>query len=578
MSNFSARASGVLPKVIENAPISIKIFVAPVLIVVFLVAMAVVARYGAVQQGEALSHFAEQTMPKSADMAGIADLVAAANTNLYRTVNWAANSEDGAKIEQGSHRTQATLAQARDAVARFDRRWTVSDREKAELTAIAKALETYSNAATNVVEMVASDAATAFIFLLTAEAGFDEVKTHLDALRAAQLAQTESSTRATVEAEADTRRLFLVLLAVSLVLAALVTVTVSRMIVRPIVGMTRAMTALAGGDGSVPILGVGRRDEVGRMAEALQVFKSVIGEADRLRAEQAAAATRADAERRATMYRLAEEFEAAVGGIVVAVSDAAAELEGTAGTLTRTADVTRSLSTSVAAASKQASTNVRSVASASEEMTTSIDEIGRHVHAAAGIATDAVRQTHETDERIAELSAAAGRIGAVVKLITAIAEQTNLLALNATIEAARAGNAGRGFAVVAQEVKALAAQTASATEEIGHQITEMQTATQLAVRAVKDIGVTIGRISQVSSTIAASVEEQAATTQEIARNVEEAATGTEHVASTIVDVSRGAGETGTASSRVMESARLLAKESSHLKSEVANFLTTVRSA
>jgi len=221
---------------------------------------------------------------------------------------------------------------------------------------------------------------------------------------------------------------------------------------------------------------------------------------------------------------------------------------------------------------------VQSVASATEEMTSSVNEISRQVQESAKISGEAVKQARDTDARINALSQAAGRIGDVVKLITAIAEQTNLLALNATIEAARAGEAGRGFAVVASEVKQLASQTAKATDEISTQIAGMQTATQESVAAIKEIGGTIARISEIASTIAAAVEEQGAATQEIARNVGEAAKGTAQVASNITDVNRGAGETGSASSQVLSSAQSLSSESNHLKAEVDKFLSTVRAA
>jgi methyl-accepting chemotaxis protein len=222
--------------------------------------------------------------------------------------------------------------------------------------------------------------------------------------------------------------------------------------------------------------------------------------------------------------------------------------------------------------------NVQSVASATDEMTASVTEIGRQMQQSSKIATEAVAQASRTDERIGALLQSAGRIGDVVKLITAIAEQTNLLALNATIEAARAGDAGRGFAVVAQEVKALAGQTAKATEEISTQIAGMQAATQESVAAIKEICATIGRISQISAAIAAAVEEQGAATQEIARNIGAAAHGTAQVATNITDVNRGAGETGAASTRVLSSAQSLSKQSGRLKVEVDKFLQTVRAA
>jgi methyl-accepting chemotaxis protein len=369
-----------------------------------------------------------------------------------------------------------------------------------------------------------------------------------------------------------------VLLAGGLALAAVIAFFTMRSIVPPIRQMTGAMTGLAAGDTSIAVPGTTRKDELGAMAGAVQVFKDNMIEAERLRAEQAETEKRVAAQRKADMHKLADEFQSAVGGIVETVSSASTELEAAAGTLTKTAEVTQQLSGAVAAASEQASANVQSVASATEEMTSSVNEISRQVQESSRIAVEAVKQAELTDRRIGELSKAAGRIGDVVKLITAIAEQTNLLALNATIEAARAGEAGRGFAVVASEVKQLASQTAKATDEIGTQIAGMQTATQDSVAAIKEIGGTIGRISEIAATIAAAVEEQGAATQEIARNIGEAAKGTQEVANNITDVNRGASETGSASSQVLSSAQSLSGESNHLKLEVDKFLLTVRAA
>ena len=232
----------------------------------------------------------------------------------------------------------------------------------------------------------------------------------------------------------------------------------------------------------------------------------------------------------------------------------------------------------VAAASEEASANVQSVASATEEMASSVNEISRQVQESSRIAHEAVDQARTTNDRVGELAKAASRIGDVVELINNIAGQTNLLALNATIEAARAGEAGRGFAVVASEVKALAEQTAKATGEISMQITGIQNATQESVGAIKQIGDTIGRMSEIASTIAAAVEEQGAATQEISRNVQQAAHGTTQVSSNIGDVQRGASETGSASAQVLSAAQLLSQDSERLKAEVGRFLNSVRAA
>jgi methyl-accepting chemotaxis protein len=351
-----------------------------------------------------------------------------------------------------------------------------------------------------------------------------------------------------------------------------------RAISRPISAMTVALTKLAGGDFNVALPGLSRRDEIGEMAGAARVFKDNMIETERLRAAQQAEQQAQSSQRREERLRLAAGFQDAVGSIVDKVSSEATELEAAASTLTGTAKTTLELSSVVSGASSEASSNIQSVAAATVEMTSSVEEIGRQVVESRKIAHSAVEHAKSTDARITALSEAAGRIGEVVKLITGIAEQTNLLALNATIEAARAGEAGRGFAVVAQEVKALAAQTAKATDEIGKQISGMQTATQESVDAIKEIGAVIVQISDVSGMIAAAVEEQGAATREIARNVQMASDGAARVGGAIADVHQGAADTGSASGQVLSSAQSLSDQASQLKLEVDSFLTSIRAA
>jgi methyl-accepting chemotaxis protein len=349
-------------------------------------------------------------------------------------------------------------------------------------------------------------------------------------------------------------------------------------IARPLRAMVDLLQALAGGKYEIAVHSTDRKDEVGDVARAALVFKENGLAKIRMETEQKEAETRVASQRKADMHRMADDFESAVGEIIEVVSSASNELEASANTLTSTAERSQRLSTAVAAASEEASTNVQSVASATEEMASSITEISRQVQESARMAGEAVGQARTTTDRVGELSKAATRIGDVVELINTIAGQTNLLALNATIEAARAGEAGRGFAVVASEVKALAEQTAKATGEIGQQINGIQAATNDSVNAIKEISVTIERLSEISSTIAAAVEEQGAATQEISRNVQQAAAGTEQVSSNITDVERGANETGSASSQVLSAAKSLSGDSNRLKLEVGKFLGTIRAA
>jgi len=350
-------------------------------------------------------------------------------------------------------------------------------------------------------------------------------------------------------------------------------------VARPMTRLNAAMGKMAGGDLDVAIPGARRGDEIGDIAKTVSVIRD---NAERKARDEVA--TRLDQDnqvataRRREMADLADGFERAVGNIVDNVSSASSQLEESAGGLTSTAEQAKELTVAVANASDEASGNVQAVASSTEEMSSSINEISRQVQESAGIANSAVEQARQTNERVAELAKAAARIGDVVELINNIASQTNLLALNATIEAARAGDAGRGFAVVASEVKALAQQTASATNEISQQISGIQAATKESVTAIAEIGNTIGRMSEIASTIASAVEEQGAATQEIARNVQQAAHGTKQVSANIADVQRGATATGSASSQVLSAAQSLSSESGRLKLEVGRFLDSVRAA
>jgi methyl-accepting chemotaxis protein len=346
---------------------------------------------------------------------------------------------------------------------------------------------------------------------------------------------------------------------------------------KPITAITEAMKKLAGHDLTTTITSVGRKDEIGAMAAAVQVFKDNMIEADRLTVAQEAERQIRD-KRSSTLDMLTRTFETKVGQLVGTLSSAATEMEATARSMTSTAEDTNVQSSAVAAAAQQASVNVQTVASAAEELSSSIAEISRQVAHSTKIATKAVDDAKRTDITVQALATGAQKIGEVVTLIQDIAGQTNLLALNATIEAARAGDAGKGFAVVASEVKSLANQTAKATEEISGQIDQIRDATQQAVTAIREITATIDSISEVATAIAAAVEQQGAATQEIARNVQQAAAGTQDVTTNISSVKTASTATGDAASQVLGAAGELAAQAEHLTSEVNTFLIEVKAA
>ena len=353
--------------------------------------------------------------------------------------------------------------------------------------------------------------------------------------------------------------------------------TISRSIAAPLQSLTGVMRELAAGNFDMRISGADRRDEIGGMAAAVEVFKANGLEMRRLARQQ-------DEERDAKENRaravedLVKQFEATAAKLAQSLSGSATELKGTAQSMSAAASQATSQATSVEAAAAQATANVETVASAAEQLTSSINEISRQVAESARISTEASEETGRTNERVQGLATAADRIGEVVKLINDIASQTNLLALNATIEAARAGDAGKGFAVVAGEVKNLANQTGRATEEIGQQIAAVQEETRRTVEAIRGISSVIEQVRNISAGIASAVEEQGAATREIARNVEEAARGTSEVSRNIGGVAESAQTTRDSADNILHAAGTLAAESETLRAEVTQFLNNVRAA
>ncbi len=353
---------------------------------------------------------------------------------------------------------------------------------------------------------------------------------------------------------------------------------IGRSISRPLNQLGTRMRALADGalDGDIP--GIGRGDEVGAMAATVQIFKDSALRIRGLEKVEAETQARAAAERRAAMESIASDFERSVTGIVRSVSTAAAGMQTTAQSMTATASDASARAATVGAASQTASNNVGTVAAAAEELSSSVTEISRQVSRSSEIASKAVGDAERTNATVQALSTGAEKIGEVVKLIHSIAAQTNLLALNATIEAARAGESGRGFAVVASEVKALANQTAKATEEISAQVAAMQASTSDAVVSIGGITETIAQMSEITVSISTAVDQQGDATREIARNIQSVAAGSNEISAHIGGVTTAAAATGTAASDVLSNARELDNQSGKLRGAVDEFLAKVRAA
>lgn len=565
---------------IRHIGLSWKIQIGPLFLVISLVGLGMYSLNTLQANQSAADNLMSGPVRQAELMNDLTSMIWSAHANLYRLTATAATETDAKMIEGYAFDTSASLGRVTDSLAALEISLyePESALTKEDYAKLKDAVGVYLEKGKTVVEKTgASGADTRFI--KDAEKQFAVVSQLVSNMMMA------SSNRKSLEIGNSQVRLeeqqftLKAVLGVVAAFGVLFAFLIGRSISKPVVVMTKAMHELAAGDLSVQLPGLDRGDEVGQMARAVEEFKvQAVAKAEQEAVEREAKNRELASVRKAELHALAESFESAVGNIIEHVSSASSDLESSATVLTQSSEATQELSAVVAGASEETSNNVQSVASATEEMAASVSEIGRQVSESNQIAAEAVAQAQRTDTRISALSEAATRIGDVTMLITTIASQTNLLALNATIEAARAGEAGRGFAVVAQEVKALAAQTTKATHEISTQIAAMQSATEESVVAIKEIGGTIGRLSEIASIIAASVEEQGAATQEIALNVQQAAAGTSRVATSIADVHRGAGDTGSASSQVLSAAQLLSNENRRLKAEVAKFLETVRAA
>jgi methyl-accepting chemotaxis protein len=562
-------------RLFSRARISHKLWAAPALIMLLMLAQGVVARYGAVQQGAALHAIVDFALPKNSALQSAGDALAAAQIGLHRLLSWQANNSLAPSATAAAKKEiRQDIAKGTGLLNTVATRFPMSDEERSALSAIRDALGPYTASAKDVQDNVGTDAATALESMFAADDQYLDLRHRLDQLLALERRLTNNAAAVGNASASAAAWRALSLLVVALVLAAVTASFVSRLIGRPIVGMTRAMRALADGDKTIEVPGIGRGDEIGDMANAVQVFKDSMITADRMAGEQAA--ERAARERRTTQIEvLMHAFEARAGTLIGLLASASTELEATARSMSSTATETSQKAATVTSAVEQANEGVQTVATSAEHLAASISEIGRQVAQSGKITEQAVADARRTDTIVQALVANTQKIGQVVDLITSIAGQTNLLALNATIEAARAGVAGRGFAVVASEVKALASQTGKAAEEIAGLISAVQASTSGAIQAVGSIEDSIRDISRYTAAVAGSADEQNTATSEISVNVGNAAKETGKIVAALGAVADAATSTRTSAQVVLSASESVEGAVQNLHHEVETFLGSV---
>jgi len=469
-----------------------------------------------------------------------------------------------------------TLAHAERAIADTEAEIAGLDEPKLKsLVAALKATLAADAAALDEVTKAAADLRTRQAELMKASTTIDEQVSNINQRLEEVRAEKGSQTGLAVQ---GIRQTVLIAAGAALVLGCILAWLIGSSVSGPIRRMTDRMQALAAGELDEAIAGGESRDEIGRMARAVEVFRNNALMVRRMEQDAASQRDAAEADRSRVMAELAVRFEQGMQGVISGVGGRADEMSRSAGELARVAERGRGLAEAVVHRAEQASSNVQMVAAATQELAASIREISSQVQRSVTVSSRAMQETQRTSGLIRDLSSAAEKIGTIVQLIQAIASQTNLLALNATIEAARAGDAGKGFAIVASEVKNLASQTAQATEQIASQIATIQSATGETVAAISQFDSTVSEIAEISNAIASAVKQQDVATDEIARNVEQVASGTAAVSTEIIDVRAVAGETDAGAEAALTAAAALQEQAVSLKGSVTDFLQTIRSA
>lgn len=555
-------------RMLTNASIAVKSLLATLAGAIFLIAMATLAIISLVAIQHASSAANRATELRAGARAAWNDL-SRGHAALYRAINLKSQNVEVGIIRVAKNDFVQAIDSAKASLASIKLAdLPISPQALADTV---KAFDQYAEAANQAASFVEDDAFNATMFMTDAEQKYDIAQQAAVALLRAGTGVAVAMNQQSQDAMRNALFMIPIAAAVAVLLSAAATTWLSRLISRPIVAMTGVMRQLADGDLRTEIPATERADEVGQMARTLLVFRSNALEAQAL---QAAADKEhaAKARRQAAMDRCTSDFGTATAGVMSGLVGSAETMRAIAIEMSSAAQRTRVDANNTAEGAMQSAQNLSTVAAAAEQMAASIAEIGQQVARATQSAQEAVERTTATDAKVSDMAAAADRVGHVVQLINAIAAQTNLLALNATIEAARAGDAGKGFAVVAGEVKALAAQTARATEEIGRHIGAIHAATAHAVTAVREVGVSIGQVEQVASAIAAAVEEQSAVTQGIVSSVQTVSAATQDATAAMQAVSQAAEATDAASRTVLSGADEVSANAARMRDEVSQFL------